>query len=309
MSAQQSEQVRALLERRELPPHGATDFYGMYLMHDVVLLADCIHGLYGVTTARARASRIESIEAIFARLKDAWEGQLTAASFEAVVEAVRRANSYFVLRATTDSAQKSVRAAMRATKVTGRSKHLAAARAALDNVPPGLLTAEHEQLLAPIREELRDAASPRNAEAPSVSISFSVRDMSQYHRLNREATQAKGHDWSRAVALLREAKSLEGDHYCDTRLAKFLQEAGRFDEALAEIQWLLDRVHVRLSPNVSGSKRARLRARVMADIHRDAALICGREGRADLAAEHERREQALLEIVGKLDALQRGCVL
>lgn len=159
MSAVQSDQVRALLDRRELPPHEATDFYDLYVMHDVVLLADCIHGLYNVETARARASRIESIEVIFTRLKDSWVGQLTPASFEAVVDAVRRANSYFVLRATTDDAEKSVRAAIRAKQRTTRSKHLAAAQATLDNVPQGLLTPEHEQLLAPLREQLRAAAA------------------------------------------------------------------------------------------------------------------------------------------------------
>lgn len=145
-------------------------------------------------------------------------------------------------------------------------------------------------------------ASAPTAPAMSMSISFSVRDMSDYRRLNREATQAKGRDWARAVALLQEAKALEGDRYFDTRLAKFLQEAGRFEEALAEIQWLLDRVELRL-PSVSGSKRARHRARLVADIHHDAALICRREGRDNLAAEHRRREKALLEIVDKLDAL------
>ena len=59
--------------------------------------------------------------------------------------------------------------------------------------------------------------------------------------LNREATQAKkAGDIDRAVALLQKAKAIAGQDYDDTRLAKFLEAAGRFDEAMVEVKWLLD---------------------------------------------------------------------
>jgi hypothetical protein len=59
-----------------------------------------------------------------------------------------------------------------------------------------------------------------------VEVSHSP-DALQVAALNREATAAKrAGDWARACALLAQAKAIEGEAYAQTRLAKFLQQAG-----------------------------------------------------------------------------------
>lgn len=111
--------------------------------------------------------------------------------------------------------------------------------------------------------------------------------------LNREATAAKrAGDWARACTLLAQAKAIEGDAYAQTRLAKFLQQAGRLDEALAEIQWLIDRSHLRArtQPNNDGAVMMQyMRLVELIGIYDDAILICKRAKRSDLQVGYESR--------------------
>jgi tetratricopeptide (TPR) repeat protein len=132
-------------------------------------------------------------------------------------------------------------------------------------------------------------------------------DAEQYAALNREATVAKrAGDWGQAIALLRKAKAIRGDLYDDTRLAKVLQQAGRFDEAKDEIQWLLDHANTwaeqRLS-HQSRSMRRRMQASHVARIHREAALVCKREKRSDLQKHHEAERERWWAIHEKLAPL------
>lgn len=140
-----------------------------------------------------------------------------------------------------------------------------------------------------------------------LEVTFSVQHDEVFAALNRDATQAKqAGDWEAAVALLYKAKAHQGDLYHDTRLAKFLQQSGQLDEALKEIQWLVDRSST-WAKSMFGDQPASVlqRQRViwLAHIHRDAMLICKRAKRLDLRAEHEKRRDAYWNLLEKLEPL------
>lgn len=140
-----------------------------------------------------------------------------------------------------------------------------------------------------------------------VEVSYSPEAL-QVAALNREATVAKrAGDWARACELLAQAKAIEGDAYAQTRLAKFLQQAGRLDEALAEIQWLIDRSHARARANASPRDGAvmtqYMRLVELVGIYDDAILICERAKRADLQADYEARRAAYESLRAKLGPL------
>lgn len=135
-------------------------------------------------------------------------------------------------------------------------------------------------------------------------------DDSETSRLNKQATALKKTgDMLGAVAALLRVKALEGDLYQDTRLAKFLQQAGQLDAALAEIQWLLDHSQTwalasfgHQSVTVIQCQRAGWCARV----HADAALICKRAKRPDLQAQHELLRDRYASIRERLQPLERA---
>lgn len=109
-------------------------------------------------------------------------------------------------------------------------------------------------------------------------------------RLHREATAAKrARDWPRAIELLRQAKARAGDGYMDTRLALFLQQAGRFDEAIDEFLWLLDRAkewsEVMFGHQPVTVRKCQLAIR-QARLHDKMRLACQRAKRFDLAERH-----------------------
>lgn len=149
-------------------------------------------------------------------------------------------------------------------------------------------------------------------DSPALTLTAEVQahrsaDTVRYAALNREATVAKSAgDWDQAISLLREAKAIQGDLYEDARLAKFLQQAGRFDEALAEIQWLLDRANTWAEQHFFHQPRAirrRQQASYVARTHREAALICKREKRSDLRQHHEAEQRRWWAIREKLTPL------
>lgn len=116
----------------------------------------------------------------------------------------------------------------------------------------------------------------------------------EFSTLNRQATLASGKgDWAAAVQLLQQAKALQGDSYQDTRLALFLQHAGRFDEAMAEFEWLLERVESQALADFAhqqSTEAAHLShsAHLREVIHDKMRLACQREGRTELAQVHMR---------------------
>lgn len=113
---------------------------------------------------------------------------------------------------------------------------------------------------------------------------------SEAYRLDREASAYKrAGDLDAAIACLRRRKALMGVEYMETKLAKYLQHAGRFEEAMSEIDCLIEHgnqwteaMFGHQPRSVRRSQQAGLRAR----LHRDAALICKRARRPDLNAQH-----------------------
>lgn len=129
----------------------------------------------------------------------------------------------------------------------------------------------------------------------------------ELQRLNKQATALKkAGDMDGAIAALRRAKASQGDLYEDTKLALYLQQAGRFDESMAEFAWLLthssdcSQAMFGHQPNsVIQAQRATWCAR----IHAKAQLACEREMRLDLAAEHAQRAEKYMSIAQRLRPL------
>lgn len=118
---------------------------------------------------------------------------------------------------------------------------------------------------------------------------------SEEYQLDRQATALKkAGDMDGAIAALRKRKALLGVQYTDDKLAKYLQAAGRFNEAMTEIQWLLDNTYAwarimfdHQPPSVQLLQHT-IRA---AQIHGAASLICKRAKQPALEAEHSALSQ------------------
>lgn len=127
---------------------------------------------------------------------------------------------------------------------------------------------------------------------------------SEQYQLDRKATALKkAGDWDGAITALRQRKTIMGVQWQDDKLAKYLQAAGRFDEAMAEIQWLLDNSHawaVALFSHQPSSVLLQQRTTRRGQINGAAALICKREKRADLQAAHERLRDACWDLRKKI---------
>ena len=129
------------------------------------------------------------------------------------------------------------------------------------------------------------------------------------YALDKKATALKkAGDWAGAIKTLRERKAIFGIQWRDLKLAKYLQHAGRFDEAMAEIQWLLDhsqRYVAQLLGHRPASVQQSSRAVHCMQVHRAAALICKREGRADLQTHHEHLAERYGAIRARLAPIAR----
>lgn len=116
------------------------------------------------------------------------------------------------------------------------------------------------------------------------------------YQLDRRATALrKAGDWDGAIDALRRRKELMGEQWADDKLAKYLQRAGRFDEAMAEIAWLVEHAQAWAAwgfAHQPASVLQRQRAGYLARVHGAAMLICKREARADLLAHHQARRDA-----------------
>lgn len=140
-----------------------------------------------------------------------------------------------------------------------------------------------------------------------ISSRLEVNIDQEFSRLNKDATAAKQRgDWREAIRLLRTAKQRQGPMYAETRLAKFLQQAGLFDEAIEEIEWLIEHSNhwaETLFGHQPRSVRRCQQAGWIGRVHRDAALICKREKRLDLEAFHQAEAQRWFNTHENLDAL------
>ena len=135
-------------------------------------------------------------------------------------------------------------------------------------------------------------------------------DESEAARLNKQATALKkAGDMPGAIAALRRGKALEGALYRETRLAKFLQQAGQLDAALVEIQWLLDRSQAQAQASFGHQSATVIQCQHAcwcARVHADAALICKRAKRPDLQAKHELLHDRYASIRERLQPLARA---
>lgn len=123
-------------------------------------------------------------------------------------------------------------------------------------------------------------------------------------RLNQIATAfKKAGDMASAIKTLRKIKADSGDVYADTKLAKYLQSAGLFDESMREIQWLLDHSHA-WAKALFGHQPVCIiqcqRAGWCARVHSAAALICKRSKQPELQAKHQEFYERYLSISRRL---------
>lgn len=127
---------------------------------------------------------------------------------------------------------------------------------------------------------------------------------SEQYQLDRQATALKkAGDLQGAIAALQKRKAIMGLQWQDDKLAKYLQAAGRFDEAMAEIQWLLDNSHAwaqALFGHQPTSVQLLQRTIRRGQIHGAAALICKRAKHHDLQAQHERLGNACWDLREKI---------
>lgn len=131
--------------------------------------------------------------------------------------------------------------------------------------------------------------------------------------LEREATAAKNaKDWDHAIACLRKVNARRGEP-SSIRLALYLQQAGRFDAAMAEFARLVDTtpatVAKQFAHTTATTRRAIVATQLML-IYDKAALACRRERRpadaaryADLAAQQQ-AIRAELQPIGRAEEKQ-----
>lgn len=133
---------------------------------------------------------------------------------------------------------------------------------------------------------------------------ISIEVLNQCAELEKDATRFKDQgDWTGAIATLRHVKALHGDLYQSTRLAKFLQQGGCFDEALIEIQWLADHAQVwakAMFGHQPVSIAQRQKVSWLTRLYKDGALICKREKRPDLQLSFEKRSADFAELLSKV---------
>jgi len=133
---------------------------------------------------------------------------------------------------------------------------------------------------------------------------------SEQYQLDRQATACKrSGDWPGAISALRRRKELLGVQYDDSKLAKYLQAAGHFEDALAEIKWLIDNSHARVNELLSHQPptvRLLQHAIHTAQVYSAAALICKREKRPDLEAGYQALSRQYLALRERLEPLARA---
>lgn len=134
----------------------------------------------------------------------------------------------------------------------------------------------------------------------------SIMDAEEY-QLDRQATALKrAGDMDGAIAALQRRKALHGELWTDDKLAKYLQQAGRFDEALQEVEWLAENSH-EWARQVFGHQPAtvRQRQRVVQVVHvlEAGVLICKRAKRAAEQAAYEQRAERYRQLVAQLTPL------
>jgi tetratricopeptide (TPR) repeat protein len=115
--------------------------------------------------------------------------------------------------------------------------------------------------------------------------------------LHREATHYKGSDWDKSIACLQEAAQLMRQHHTShlmeqwLRLPLFLQQAGRFDEAMQEFEQLLSEAPAKAEKELAAYfGDAHIKCRIHLDysrIYDKMRLACQRQKRVDDAKKYQ----------------------
>jgi tetratricopeptide (TPR) repeat protein len=131
--------------------------------------------------------------------------------------------------------------------------------------------------------------------------------------LHKEATRNKESNWDAAVACLQEAAQLMrergGNYAIDrwTRLPVFLQQAGRYEEAMQEFQRLLDEVKPRVAKETELVTLPSVRRKQVhlnfVHIYDKIRMVCKREKLLDKALEYKELAEKHQIIVDELSAL------
>jgi len=124
------------------------------------------------------------------------------------------------------------------------------------------------------------------------------------YQLERRATELKrAGDLHGAIECLQQAQLIRGILRSETRLAKFLQEAGRFDEAIQEITEMIADSLAWADGNFDHKPRSVRRCQQagrLTRLHDDAALICKREGAKEQLAHHEQESRRWRQLHNEL---------
>ncbi|MBB5204429.1 hypothetical protein HNQ51_001743 [Inhella inkyongensis] len=133
-----------------------------------------------------------------------------------------------------------------------------------------------------------------------------VMDAEEY-QLDRQATALKrAGDWAGAIAALRRRKALLGEGWADDKLAKYLQQAGQFEEALQEIEWLVANSHAwaqGMFGHQPATVRQRQRAGFVSRVLEAGVLICKRAKRSAEQAAYQARADQYRRIVNQIEPL------
>ncbi len=151
-------------------------------------------------------------------------------------------------------------------------------------------------------------------ELPVLSTDPAAIDL-EISALHKRATQLKGDDWPGAISALEKAAILDAAHnrWNDmarmVRLPTFLQQAGRFDEAMAEFERLIERVpiyvqeHAGAANELSRSATLHREYEVLYDKMR---LACKREKQHELAEKYNQKSAVHREALGDLKELRKS---
>ncbi|MBK6651514.1 MAG: hypothetical protein IPG42_18610 [Betaproteobacteria bacterium] len=166
-----------------------------------------------------------------------------------------------------------------------------------------------------VTTEITPKPAPIKApERPVLSTDPSVID-NEISALHKKATQLKSKDWSGAISALEKAAILDAAHnrWNDmtrmVRLPTFLQQAGRFDEAMAEFERLIERVpiyvqeHAGAANELSRSATLHREYEVLYDKMR---LACKREKQHELAEKYTQKSAVHREALGDLKELRKS---
>jgi len=170
------------------------------------------------------------------------------------------------------------------------------------------------QLFGPVKETIIQPGEKIGQTIATSKIVISENPINeQIAELHKKATQYKEENWAEAIACLQEASDLMrrhgGNYVLDrwTRLPVFLQQAGRYEEAMLEFQRLLSEVKARVEQEAKFVKlpsyRRKLEHQNFEHIYDKMRMVCKREKLPDKALEYQTLAEKHRMIVDELSAL------